>query len=89
MKQIVDILLLFQKHDLPSGEDNIKDDKDYKPHGIVGRMAIKPPIEKHARRSKRFENDADVSYMNLLNVLCLIVVNCRLFVTGFVSTDSF
>lgn len=40
----------------------MKDDKDYKPHGIVGRMAIKPPVEKHARRSKRFENDAEVGY---------------------------
>lgn len=38
----------------------MKDDKDYKPHGIVGRMAIKPPVEKHARRSKRFENDTEV-----------------------------
>ncbi|XP_044751184.1 lysine-specific demethylase lid [Coccinella septempunctata] len=36
-------------------ERNEKTDKDYKPHGIVGRMAIKPPCEK-ARRSKRFEN---------------------------------
>lgn len=32
-------------------------DKDYKPHGIVSRMQIKPPPEKNARRSKRFEND--------------------------------
>ncbi|KAG5885696.1 hypothetical protein JTB14_002310 [Gonioctena quinquepunctata] len=34
-----------------------KSDKDYKPHGIVSRMQIKPPPEKNARRSKRFEND--------------------------------
>lgn len=32
-------------------------DKDYKPHGIVNRMQIKPPPEKYARRSKRFENN--------------------------------
>ncbi|CAH0562135.1 unnamed protein product [Brassicogethes aeneus] len=38
-------------------EEVEKADKDYKPHGIVGRMAIKPPPEKNARRSKRFEND--------------------------------
>ncbi|XP_025835612.1 lysine-specific demethylase lid isoform X1 [Agrilus planipennis] len=36
---------------------DVKTDKDYKPHGIVGRMAVKPPVEKHARRSKRFENE--------------------------------
>ncbi|XP_063929519.1 lysine-specific demethylase 5 isoform X1 [Zophobas morio] len=41
----------------PINEENEKADKDYKPHGIVGRMAIKPPPEKHARRSKRFEVD--------------------------------
>lgn len=34
-------------------------DKDYKPHGIVSRMQIKPPPDKHARRSKRFENNDD------------------------------
>lgn len=44
-----------------TAEDDIKEDKDYKPHGIVGRMAIKPPMEKHARRSKRFENEAENS----------------------------
>lgn len=38
-------------------EDCEKADKDYKPHGIVGRMAIKPPPEKHARRSKRFDSE--------------------------------
>ncbi|KAJ8945625.1 hypothetical protein NQ314_009156 [Rhamnusium bicolor] len=38
-------------------EDTEKADKDYKPHGIVSRMQIKPPPEKNARRSKRFEND--------------------------------
>lgn len=36
-------------------EECEKADKDYKPHGILGRMAVKPPPEKHARRSKRFE----------------------------------
>jgi histone demethylase JARID1 len=41
----------------PINEESEKADKDYKPHGIVGRMAIKPPPEKHARRSKRFETD--------------------------------
>ncbi|XP_060536909.1 lysine-specific demethylase 5 [Cylas formicarius] len=33
-----------------------KTDKDYKPHGIINRMAVKPPSDKNARRSKRFEN---------------------------------
>ncbi|CAG9759909.1 unnamed protein product [Ceutorhynchus assimilis] len=33
----------------------ITTDKDYKPHGIVNRMAVKPPSDKNARRSKRFE----------------------------------
>lgn len=51
----------MQKVERETGDDNVKDDKDYKPHGIVGRMAIKPPMEKHARRSKRFENDIEVS----------------------------
>ncbi|KAL0277355.1 UNVERIFIED_CONTAM: hypothetical protein PYX00_004677 [Menopon gallinae] len=37
--------------------DSKKKEKDYKPHGIVSRQAIKPPVEKYARRSKRcFEN---------------------------------
>lgn len=40
-----------------TSEDTEKADKDYKPHGIVNRMQIKPPPEKNARRSKRFEND--------------------------------
>ncbi|XP_044742185.1 lysine-specific demethylase lid-like isoform X2 [Chrysoperla carnea] len=39
----------------PEPEDNEKVDKDYKPHGIVCRQQIKPPVEKHARRSKRYE----------------------------------
>lgn len=33
--------------------DSKKKEKDYKPHGIVSRQAIKPPVEKYARRSKR------------------------------------
>lgn len=49
--------LMVQKIEQSPEEDGEKEDKDYKPHGIVGRMAIKPPMEKHARRSKRFEND--------------------------------
>lgn len=32
--------------------------KDYKPHGIVSRMQVKPPNDKNARRSKRFEAQA-------------------------------
>ncbi|KAJ8985893.1 hypothetical protein NQ317_006267 [Molorchus minor] len=40
-----------------NSEETEKADKDYKPHGIVSRMQIKPPPEKNARRSKRFEND--------------------------------
>lgn len=53
---------LLQKIEQDAQEDTAeKEDKDYKPHGIVGRMAIKPPVEKHARRSKRFENDTDKS----------------------------
>ncbi|KAF2880482.1 hypothetical protein ILUMI_25689 [Ignelater luminosus] len=32
-----------------------KVDKDYKPHGIAGRMTVKPPSDKHSRRSKRYE----------------------------------
>lgn len=45
----------------PVNEESEKADKDYKPHGIVGRMAIKPPPEKHARRSKRFESEVITS----------------------------
>ncbi|CAG9816933.1 unnamed protein product [Phaedon cochleariae] len=49
-----------------SPEDVEKTDKDYKPHGIVSRMQIKPPPEKNARRSKRFENtDSDCKTENL------------------------
>lgn len=33
-------------------------------------MAIKPPVEKHARRSKRFENDSEVSKPTQ-NVACI------------------
>lgn len=36
-------------------EECEKVDKDYKPHGIICRQQIKPPQEKHARRSKRYE----------------------------------
>ncbi|XP_050314054.1 lysine-specific demethylase lid [Anthonomus grandis grandis] len=47
-----------------SGSD--KTDKDYKPHGIVNRMAVKPPSDKNARRSKRFEtNDKDKTEIEL------------------------
>lgn len=49
-----------------------KVDKDYKPHGIISRQSIKPSPEKHARRSKRFENmnlpletDKDVSICSM------------------------
>lgn len=43
-----------------------KTDKDYKPHGIVNRMAVKPPSDKNARRSKRFEaNDKDKTEIEL------------------------
>lgn len=52
---------------LEENDDLEKADKDYKPHGIVGRMAIKPPPEKNARRSKRFEND-DSKTENLVKV---------------------
>lgn len=53
----------------PINEENEKGDKDYKPHGIVGRMAIKPPPEKHARRSKRFEADVIIFiYLLVFNV---------------------
>ncbi|ENN74310.1 lysine-specific demethylase lid isoform X3 [Dendroctonus ponderosae] len=47
-------------------EGNEKTDKDYKPHGIVNRMAVKPPSDKNARRSKRFEaNDKDKTEIEL------------------------
>lgn len=40
-----------------NGSDAKKKEKDYKPHGIVSRQAIRPPAEKYARRSKRcFQN---------------------------------
>lgn len=41
----------------PKDDYNEKVDKDYKPHGIINRQQIKPPPEKHARRSKRYETD--------------------------------
>ncbi|XP_066248844.1 lysine-specific demethylase 5 [Euwallacea similis] len=47
-------------------EGNEKTDKDYKPHGIINRMAVKPPSDKNARRSKRFEmNDKDKTEIEL------------------------
>nr|CAI5832447.1 unnamed protein product [Callosobruchus analis] len=39
----------------PDSHETEKTDKDYKPHGIASRMQIKPPPERNARRSKRFE----------------------------------
>lgn len=47
---------LLQKLE-PKDDYNEKVDKDYKPHGIINRQQIKPPPEKHARRSKRYETD--------------------------------
>lgn len=56
---------LFQK--LEENNSPSKDsDKDYKPHGIVSRMQIKPPPEKNARRSKRFENDENKTEVSRL-----------------------
>lgn len=37
----------------------LEKDTDYKPHGIVGRMTVKPPSDKHFRRSKRYELDLE------------------------------
>lgn len=51
------ITFSFQKLEENNAEDIEKADKDYKPHGIVSRMQIKPPPEKNARRSKRFDNN--------------------------------
>ncbi|CAH1103658.1 unnamed protein product [Psylliodes chrysocephalus] len=48
-----------------NAEDIEKADKDYKPHGIVSRMQIKPPPEKNARRSKRFDNNDESKTENL------------------------
>ncbi|CAH1965004.1 unnamed protein product [Acanthoscelides obtectus] len=46
----------------PDRHDTEKTDKDYKPHGIASRMQIKPPPERNARRSKRFEaNDENLT----------------------------
>lgn len=45
-----------QKIEPKEEPSNDKVDKDYKPHGIISRQSIKPPPEKHARRSKRNEN---------------------------------
>ncbi|KAK7866457.1 hypothetical protein R5R35_008978 [Gryllus longicercus] len=37
-------------------DSNETKDKDYKPHGIPSRQAIKPPQEKYGRRSKRYDS---------------------------------
>ncbi|CAH1122938.1 unnamed protein product [Ceutorhynchus assimilis] len=37
-----------RRHEIPT-------DKDYKPHGIVNRMAVKPPSVNNSRRPKRFK----------------------------------
>ncbi|XP_064473046.1 lysine-specific demethylase 5A-like isoform X2 [Ornithodoros turicata] len=42
-------------------EDSDKKDKDYVPHGIPSRQAIKPPPERSARRSKRHGKEAEDS----------------------------
>ncbi|XP_055932115.1 lysine-specific demethylase 5A-like [Argiope bruennichi] len=34
-------------------DDSSQQDKDYIPHGIPSRQAIKPPVDRYARRSKR------------------------------------
>ncbi|XP_057671911.1 lysine-specific demethylase 5 isoform X2 [Diorhabda carinulata] len=49
-------------------DDIEKADKDYKPHGIVSRMQIKPPPEKNARRSKRFDINDESKTDNLANL---------------------
>lgn len=50
-------------------------DKDYKPHGIVSRMQIKPPPEKNARRSKRFENDDNKTEVSIFfDPICAISI---------------
>uniref|UniRef100_A0A1W7RA81 [histone H3]-trimethyl-L-lysine(4) demethylase n=1 Tax=Hadrurus spadix TaxID=141984 RepID=A0A1W7RA81_9SCOR len=41
-------------------EDADKKDKDYIPHGIPSRQAIKPPPEHYSRRSKRHGKESDV-----------------------------
>ncbi|XP_067119394.1 lysine-specific demethylase 5A isoform X3 [Centruroides vittatus] len=41
-------------------EDSDKKDKDYIPHGIPSRQAIKPPPEQYSRRSKRHAKESDI-----------------------------
>ncbi|KAF5292984.1 hypothetical protein FQR65_LT11102 [Abscondita terminalis] len=55
------------------GLEKIEKDKDYKPHGIVGRMNVKPPPDIHFRRSKRYDTDTDTK-------------DCKIEVTGQCST---
>ncbi|KAL7304867.1 hypothetical protein TKK_0002673 [Trichogramma kaykai] len=43
----------------PDTDINEKNDRDYKPHGIISRQQIKPPQEKFSRRSKRFSGQDD------------------------------
>lgn len=43
----------------PPESVKLEKDTDYKPHGIVGRMTVKPPSDKHFRRSKRYEMEPD------------------------------
>ncbi|XP_054718406.1 lysine-specific demethylase 5A-like [Uloborus diversus] len=40
-------------------DDSDKRDKDYIPHGIPSRQAIRPPADRYARRSKRCGKDSD------------------------------
>ncbi|GFS49370.1 hypothetical protein NPIL_411092 [Nephila pilipes] len=40
-------------------DDSAKQDKDYIPHGIPSRQAIKPPADRYARRSKRCKETED------------------------------
>lgn len=50
---------MLQKIEPKDEKEHVKEekiDKDYKPHGIISRQSVKPPPDKHARRSKRFDN---------------------------------
>lgn len=50
-------------------DDSAEQDKDYVPHGIPSRQAIKPPADRYARRSKRRKEEDLVSPFTVMVVV--------------------
>lgn len=69
----------MQKVESDPAETAEKVDKDYKPHGIAGRMTVKPPSDKHSRRSKRYEASDTESKVDISAEVCSNVHKIKYF----------